>query len=158
MKPLKFFFALIMLIMLSTINNKATAQSITVNCGKVRPVTVAMQFNGCVNMTSALYENAPTYVGSEATVARNYTILGAFPMIVDSAEFTNDTAVLSKANLQPGQIITILLSAKTNDTLTLLHDGYYQGATATALISPATSASLKTLKIYVDKWNNYWKL
>lgn len=116
-------------------------------------------FKSWSDFTYNFYEDAAQFIGAEVTTSRNYTVLGTYPLLIDSAAFRNDTITLSQSNLGKGQIIKVLANGSTNDTLTVLHDGSFNGATTNpAFISPATAPAIKRSTIYVDSKGNYWTL
>jgi len=114
---------------------------------------------GAINATGKTYENSGLFYGVEKTTSRNYTVLGTYPLFIDSASYQLDSITLSGTYLKPGQIIRILANGVVNDTLAIFHDHSFNGATATPyLLSPATSAAIKKAVIYVDVYGNYWTL
>lgn len=153
----KLLLAAFMLMALTTL--KATAQAVTPTQGGL-PQTMWQPhiYNGYSTLAGGEYINGGVYWGTEFTTSRNYTVLGTYPMVMDSAQFQLDSLTLSKTFLSPGQNIRILLTATNNDTLKIFHDNSFNGATASPfLLSPATSASVKHTQIYVDKFGNYWQ-
>lgn len=153
----QFILAAFMLTALTT--TKATAQAVTpTQNGLPQTMWQPHIYNGYSNWIAPMYCNSPTIWGAEFTTSRNYTVLGTFPIVVDSAQFQDDSITLSKTNLQPGQSFRILLTATNNDTLKIFHDNSFNGATASPfLLTPATAAALKHTQIYVDKYGNYWQ-
>lgn len=119
--------------------------------------------------TSTLYAEGPLLIQGGSTqssyqavtpeiiTVRKATIAGTSPLVVVSGSFQNDTINLLKTNYVTGQIINIITTYASNDTLVITHDGSYAGATATFLLSPGTAASYKKTRIYYDG-TNYWPL
>ncbi len=114
---------------------------------------------GAINATGKIYENSGLFYGVEKTTSRNYTVLGTYPLLIDSASDRLDSLTLSKTYLKPGEIIRILANGVANDTLAIFHDNSFNGATASPyLLSPATSPAIKKCIIYVDIYGNYWTI
>lgn len=157
----QFILAAIMLLALTT--TKATAQG----SGPSKYISYNQTNTGWWDFTNDVYTNDVLHIKAgtvytsyysvvpEVITARRDTIMGTSPLIVISAAYQNDTVHLRGANYVTGQIINIITTYSGNDTLAITHDGNLNGATATYLLNPATSASYKKTSIYYDG-TNYW--
>jgi len=150
---------LLAFMLLASVTDKAIAQALTPS-GQSHPTRFPQTATGSAwyDFQGGTYSDGPIYYGSEAVTVRKYTIAGIFPLVVDAANYGNDTLNLLSTNYGTGQIIRVITTAAANDTLTITHDHNFNGATATYLLSPATSASYKHATIYVDAGGNYWLL